>query len=48
MAKETIYEEMKRSGINRRQFLNTCSLIAASLGLSQVPFVGGKTFAQTK
>jgi len=48
MAEETIYEGMKRSGINRRQFLNTCSMIAASLGLSQVPFVGSKTFAQTK
>lgn len=48
MAEETIYQEMKRSGVSRRQFLNTCSLIAASLGLSQIPFVGSRTFAQTK
>ncbi len=48
MAEETIYEGMKRQGVSRRQFLNTCSIIAASLGLSQIPFVNGKTFAQTK
>jgi len=46
MAEETIYEGMKRRGFSRREFLNTCSVIAASLGLSQLPFVNGQTFAQ--
>ncbi len=48
MARKTIYEEMKISGVTRREFLNTCGVIAGALGLSQVPFANGKVFAQTE
>jgi hydrogenase small subunit len=48
MTEETIYNEMKRSGVSRRQFLKTCGVIAASLGVGKVTFAGGNNFARAK
>jgi hydrogenase small subunit len=37
MAEETIYEEMQRDGVSRRDFLKFCSLLAGTMGLRFAP-----------
>jgi len=37
MAEDSIYNEMKKAGISRRNFLKTCGLIAGVIGISDIP-----------
>ena len=39
MAEDSIYDEMKKAGISRRNFLKYCSMVAGVIGLSDVPFL---------
>ncbi|MBI9051797.1 MAG: hydrogenase small subunit [Anaerolineaceae bacterium] len=38
MAEDSIYNEMKKAGISRRNFLKYCGLVAGVIGISDVPF----------
>jgi hydrogenase small subunit len=37
MSEETIYEEMKRNGVSRRDFLKFCGMLVGAMGLSTLP-----------
>lgn len=46
MSEKSIWDDMKDSGVSRRDFLKTCGAIAAMIGLRKVPFAHGKTLAR--
>jgi hydrogenase small subunit len=39
MAEDTVYQRMKAAGISRRDFMKACGLLAAAMGMTQIPAV---------
>lgn len=43
MSEKSIWDEMRNSGVSRRDFLKTCGAIAAAIGLRKIPFSHANT-----
>jgi hydrogenase small subunit len=39
MAEDTVYQRMRAAGISRRDFMKACGLLAATMGMTQIPVV---------
>jgi hydrogenase small subunit len=39
MTEETVYDQLKRKGLSRRDFMKACGLLAATMGMTQIPAV---------